>query len=326
MSEPSLPLADIEAARLRLGDLVRETPVWHWRGREIDGLVGASTEVILKLELFQVAGTFKARGALLNLLALPEASRARGVTAVSAGNHAMAVAFAAGRLGTTAKVVMPRTANPARVEGCRALGAEVVLVDDVGFAFDEVRRIEREEGRAFIHPFDGRETLLGTATLGLELGRQAPGLDAVIVPIGGGGLAAGAAAALRQLQPSCRVFGVEPAGAAVMSASFAAGEAQRMEKLTTIADSLAAPHTTPGTYAACRRYLEDVVTIEDDAMRWAMGLIQREMKLAVEPAGAAATAALLGPLRETLRGRRVGLIVCGTNIDAATWCRLAATP
>ncbi len=324
MSEPSLSLADIEAARERLRDLVRETPVWRWQGREIDGLVGPSTEVILKLELFQVAGTFKARGALLNLLALPEEARARGVTAVSAGNHAMAVAFAAGRLGTTAKVVMPRTANPARVEGCRALGAEVVLMDDVGRAFDEVRRIEREEGRAFVHPFDGRDTWLGTATLGLELSRQVPGLDAVIIPIGGGGLAAGAAAAIRQVQPSCRVFGVEPTGAAVMSASFAAGEAQRMEKLATIADSLAAPHTTPGTYAVCRRYLEEVVTIEDDAMRSAMGLLQREMKLAVEPAGAAATAALLGPLCETLRGRRVGLIVCGTNIDAATWCRLAA--
>ena len=144
-------LDEIREAREMLGERVRTTPVWRWQGRHIDEVVGADTEVWLKLELFQYAGTFKPRGALVNMLALDPEALARGVTAVSAGNHAMAVGYAARSLGTTAKVVMPKNANPARVAGCRAFGAEVVLKDDVHQAFDETRRIEAEEGRAFIH-------------------------------------------------------------------------------------------------------------------------------------------------------------------------------
>ncbi|HRC86804.1 MAG TPA: pyridoxal-phosphate dependent enzyme, partial [Thermoanaerobaculia bacterium] len=191
--EPSLPLEEIAAARERLGERIRETPVWRWQGREIEAQAGASTQVWLKLELFQTSGTFKARGALLNLLQLGPEALARGVTAVSAGNHALAVSWAAQTMGTTAKVVMPKSANPARVAGCRAWGGEVVLVDNVHQAFAEVERIEQEEGRAFVHPFHGKTTLLGTATLGFEFARQLPELDAVVVPIGGGGLAAGVA-------------------------------------------------------------------------------------------------------------------------------------
>jgi threonine dehydratase len=298
--------------------------VWRWRGREIDALLAPGTEVYLKLELFQYAGSFKPRGALLNMLALdPEALR-RGVTAVSAGNHAMAVGYAARALGTTAKVVMPKAANPARIAGCRAYGAEVVLVEDVHHAFPEVHRIEAEEGRAFIHPFEGRRTALGTATVGYELCRQVPGLEAVVVPIGGGGLAAGVATAVKAMEPEARVFGVEPTGAASMARSFEAGGPVQMERLSTIADSLAAPHTAPYSFALCRRAIDRLVEVEDQAMVSAMGLLMREMKLATEPAGAAATAALLGPLAEELSGRRVGLIVCGANIDPETFCRLLA--
>jgi threonine dehydratase len=321
-AERAPTLAEVTAARVELGTRVRETPVWRWQGREIEALLGAATEAWLKLELFQVSGTFKARGALLNLLALAPDALERGVTAVSAGNHALAVAHAARALGTSAKVVMPKTANAARVAGCRALGAEVVLVDDVHQAFAEVERIEREEGRTFVHPFDSPRTLLGTATLGLELAQQLPNLEAVIVPIGGGGLAAGVAAAVKQSLPACQVWGVEPEGAAVMQQSLAAGEPLRMPGLTTIADSLAAPYTTPGAFGVCRQYLDGVVTVSDEALRDAMRLLFREMKLAVEPAGAAATAALLGPLAQQLTGKRIGLIVCGTNLDTATYCRL----
>ncbi|MDH3254775.1 MAG: pyridoxal-phosphate dependent enzyme, partial [Acidobacteriota bacterium] len=148
-------LGTIRKARRSLGKLVRQTPVWRWQGRRIDEELGEKTAIFLKLELFQFAGTFKPRGALLNMLALDKAALERGVTAVSAGNHAMAVGYAARALGTSAKVVMPRNADPARVAGCRAYGTEIILVDDVHAAFDEVRRIEREEGRAFIHPFEG---------------------------------------------------------------------------------------------------------------------------------------------------------------------------
>lgn len=323
LAPPAPPTLDeIAAARALLGERVRETPAWRWRGLEIDAAVGPGTEVYLKLELFQYAGSFKSRGALLNMLALDGEALGRGVTAVSAGNHAVAVAYAARTLGTSAKVVMPKTANPARVAGSRAYGAEVVLAEDMHEAFAEVHRIETEEGRAFIHPFDGPRTALGTATVGYELCRQVPGLDAVIVPIGGGGLAAGVATAVKAMAPGAQVFGVEPVGAAVMARSFEAGQPVKMEKLSSIADSLGAPHAAPYSFALCRRMLDRLVQVEDEALCHAMALLMREMKLAVEPAGAAATAALLGPLREELSGRRVGLIVCGTNIDAETFHRL----
>jgi threonine dehydratase len=314
-------LEEIQQAREHLGERVRETPVWRWRGREIDEAVGAETEVFLKLELFQYAGTFKPRGALVNMLALEPETLARGVTAVSAGNHAMAVAYAARVLGTSAKVVMPKNANPARVAGSRAYGAEVILADDVHQAFDEVHRIEREEGRTFVHPFEGFRTALGTATLGFELARQVPGLDAVIVPIGGGGLAAGVATAVKLAQPRARVLGVEPEGADTMHRSFAAGRPESIDRVRTIADSLGAPYAAPYTFGLCRQFLDELTRVSDSELCRAMARIFQGVKLAVEPAGAAATAALTGPLREALRGRRVGIIVCGTNIDPETFHR-----
>jgi len=312
-------LSQIRAARARLEGLVVETPIFHWNHSDLVARMGEETQVFLKLELFQHTGTFKPRGALTVMLNADEASLARGVTAVSAGNHAIAVAFAAQHLGVTAKVVMPRTANPYRVAQCRAYGAEVVLVDDVTDAFAEVERIEREEGRLFVHPFEGPLTVLGTATVGLELGEQVSDLDAVIVPIGGGGLCAGIATAIKQIQPDCQVYGVEPVGADTMHRSFIAGEPQSIDRVRTIADSLGAPHAAPYSFGLCRRFVDDLALIDDDEMRDAMGLLYRSMKLAVEPAGAAATAALCGPLRERVHGQRVGVIVCGSNIDVATF-------
>jgi threonine dehydratase len=311
----------IDAALAALRGLVIETPVHHWRGPEISAAAGAGTEVWLKLELFQYTGSFKPRGALTNMLNLPADAMARGVTAVSAGNHAIAVAYAAKTLGTTAKVVMMKTASPFRVERCRSYGAEVILAEDVHSAFEAVRRIETEEGRSFVHPFEGPLTVLGSATLGREWARQAPGLDALVLPIGGGGLAAGIACAVKQFRPDCRIFGVEPAGADSMHRSFAAGEPRSIERVATIADSLGAPYALPYSFGVCRRFLDELVMIDDAAMRCAMGLLFREMKLAVEPAGAAATAALCGPLRARLAGKRIGVVVCGSNIDAASFMR-----
>ena len=319
-NESSPPtLRDIEEARETLGDLVNETPAHRWRSPLLDAHLGTDTAVFLKLEVFQRTGTFKARGALLNALALDERARERGVTAVSAGNHAIAVAFAAQRIGTSAKVVMMRSANPFRVAQVQAYGAELVQVPDVHTAFETVSAIERDEGRTFIHPFEGRTTVLGSATLGLELARQAPNLDAVIVPIGGGGLCAGVATAIKAVQPGCRVYGVEPEGADTMHRSFAAGSPQAIDHVTTIADSLGAPHAAPYSFELCRRHVDELVRIDDDAMRHAMGILFLETKLALEPAGAAATAALLGPLAEPLRGKRVAAVVCGANIDARTF-------
>jgi threonine dehydratase len=316
---PPFTIADIRAARERLNDFIVETPVWRWGNRDIVERVGPETQVFLKLELFQHTGTFKPRGALTVMLDLDQTALSWGVTAVSAGNHAIAVAYAANLLGTTAKVVMPKTANPARVASCRALGAEVELVEDTHRAFERVREIEAEEKRTFVHPFEGPLTALGTATVGLEVCAQVPDLDAVIVPIGGGGLCAGIATAVKLIQPHCQVFGVEPEGADTMHRSFASGRPEAIEKVRTIADSLGAPHAAPYSFELCRHYVDDVVLVSDDALRQAMALLFRSVKLAVEPAGAAATAALCGPLRERLRGKRVGLIVCGANIDIATF-------
>jgi threonine dehydratase len=312
-------LDEVRAARARLGGLVVETPVREWSDDLLAAAVGADTRVVLKEELFQRTGSFKPRGALTVMLALPPDALARGVTAVSAGNHAMAVAYSARVLGTTAHVVMPRSANPFRVARCRELGAEVDLVDDVHKAFDRVHEIERTEGRTFVHPFEGPRTALGTATVGLELMEQAPGLDAVVVPIGGGGLCAGLATAVKLVRPETLVFGVEPEGADSMRRSFAAGTPQSIDAVRTIADSLGAPHAAPYSFELCRRSVDELVTVDDDALRRAMKLLFVSAKLAVEPAGAAATAALAGPLRGRLAGRRVGLVVCGANIDPATF-------
>jgi threonine dehydratase len=309
-------LEEIRAARRALGDRVRRTPVWTWEGATPHRL---GLQPVLKLELWQHAGSFKPRGALLNMMALDPAALAAGVTAVSAGNHAMAVGYAASVLGTSAKVVMPKSANPARVDGCRAYGAQVVLVDDVHAAFEEVKRIELEEGRSFVHPFEGKATAIGTATVGLELLEDAPDLDAVIVPIGGGGLLAGMAAAVKALAPRCLVFGVEPDGADTMHRSFAAGHPCAIDRVRTIADSLGAPHAAPYSFGLCRQFVDALVRVDDDALCRAMALLFSELKLAVEPAGAAATAALVGPLAERLRGLRVGLVLCGANIDPETF-------
>jgi len=317
----------IRTTRAQLGDLVVETPVRQWMDGAIERIVGSETKVFLKEELFQRTGSFKPRGALAVMLDLAPGVLARGVTAVSAGNHAMAVAYAAKVLGTTAKVVMPKTANPFRVQGCRALGAQVELVEDVHKAFDRVRRIEEEERRTFVHPFEGPRTALGTGTLGLELLDQVGDLDAVIVPIGGGGLCAGVASAVKLLRPSCLVFGVEPVGADAMHRSFAAGSPQSLDTVRTIADSLGAPHTAPYSFDLCRRFVDALVLVDDEALRAAMHLLFSSAKLAVEPAGAASTAALCGPLRERLLGRRVAPIVCGANIDASSFAaHLAAAP
>lgn len=317
--EPPPSLDAIQANLEALSGLIRRTPVSSWDEPGLARFLAPGTQVTLKLELFQHTGTFKARGALTNVRALSPDQLARGVTAVSAGNHAAAVSFAASRVGTSATVVMPRTANPTRVALSRAYGANVHLVDDVGKAFAEVKRIEEEEGRTFVHPFEGPTTALGTATLGLEFIRQVPDLEAVVVPVGGGGLAAGVACAIKQAKPSCLLLGVEPRGADSMSRSFAEGKAVPAGPITTIADSLAPPFSLPYSFGLCRRYLDDLVLVDDDELCRALTLIFQGGKLAVEPAGAATTAGLIGPLRDRLAGKHVGLIVCGSNIDPATY-------
>lgn len=328
MSQPTpvdpLSIDEVRAAARRLADHVVSTPVHRLRSREVAAAVGEHTDVWLKLELFQHTGTFKARGALLNVLDLSDDARKHGVIAVSAGNHAAAVAFAAATVGISAKVVMFASANRMRIELCRSFGADIVFADTPHAGFELAHRLAEQEGRTLIHPFEGRNTALGTATVGLETCEQIPGLQAVIVPVGGGGLCAGIASAVKLLAPGCEVFGVEPEGADSMHRSFAAGEPRAIERVATIADSLGAPYALPISFELCRRNVDGLVRVSDDELREAMRFLLRNAKLAVEPAGAAATAALLGPLKERLRGKRVGLIVCGSNIDPASYAKLIA--
>lgn len=322
-SEP-FSVTDIERARERLGALVVETPAHPWRSPEVERIFGARTELVVKLELLQRTGTFKPRGALTVMLNLEPEQLERGVTTVSAGNHAIATAYAAQVLGASAKLVIPRTANPFRVQRVRSFGAELVLVADVHEAFAVAREIEELEGRVLVHPFEGPYTALGTATLGLELCRQVPELDAVIVPVGGGGLCAGVATAIKLVRPQCRIYAVEPEGADTMHRSFRSGKPESIESVETIADSLGAPHAEPYSFGLCREHVDELVLVDDDTLRRAMLTLFSELKLAVEPAGAASTAALWGPLRETLRDQRVALLVSGSNIDAEGFATLLA--
>ncbi|MFT7464011.1 MAG: threonine dehydratase [Pseudohongiellaceae bacterium] len=321
LSDVEISAATIASTAAALESQLVRTPVHHWHTAVVRDHLGPDTEVQLKLELLQHTGTFKARGALNVMRHFSPAEQARGITAISAGNHAIAAAWVAAQAGVPAKVVMLRKANASRVQRCAALGAELLLVDDAEAGFALVDKLVQDEGLSFIHPFEGPYTSLGTATLGLEFSQQVSGLDAVIVPIGGGGLASGVAAAIKLCAPGCKVYGVEPEGAPTMTASFSAGEPTHLETMDTVADSLAAPFTGPTSYALCRQYLDDIVLVSDQQILAAQALAFDDLKLALEPAGAASTAALWGPLRERLRGQKVGVIVCGTNIDAETFGR-----
>ena len=323
---PAVEFPTVEAIRTnraRLGGLVRTTPVRQISDDAVVAAVGASTSVWLKEELFQVTGSFKPRGALSVMLDLDAAALERGVVGVSAGNHAISLAYSARILSTTAVVVMPKTANAYRVQVCRDMGATVELVENVHEAFDRAAVIQQREGRTFVHPYEGPKTALGTASVGMELVDQlaAEGvtLDAVLVAAGGGGLSGGVACAVKQMSPTTAVYVVEPEGADSLHRSFLSGSPQSIESVRTIADSLGAPRAEPYSFALNRRFADEVVLVSDAQIRDAMRLLFRSAKLVVEPAGAAALAALMFPLRARLDGATVGIIVCGANIDAATY-------
>ncbi len=319
---PEFPtIEEIASLRDDVGDEIVRTPVMWCPWAE--ARLGEGTRVWGKLEFLQKTGTFKARGALSNLRSLDDEQRRRGVTAVSAGNHAIATAFAAASVGTSAKVVMLKSSNAARQQACRDYGAEIVLAEDVHEAFDLAANIERDEGRTFVHPFEGRAVALGTGTVGLEMVEQCPDFDTLIVPVGGGGLIAGISNAVKQLKPDCTIIGVEPEGADTMRRSFEAGSPQPIDKVSTIADSLGAPFAMPYSFELTRNNVDQIVTVTDDQLKDGMGLLFRDMKIAVEPACAAATAALLGPLKESLSGRGVMLTFCGSNIDWQSFASLA---
>lgn len=321
MNDVDITGMTLEAMQTRAAALhsdILQTPVVTLSSPMVDDVLGGA-RVTLKLECFQHTGTFKARGALSVARQLDDDTRGRGITAASAGNHAIAAGWAAAKLGISAKVVMQDNANPFRVELARATGAEVIMKSPGAETFAEAERLVRDEGRFFIHPFEGLHTSLGTAGVGLEFMAQVADLDAVVVSVGGGGLISGVAAAVKAINPACRVYGVEPTGADSMSRSLASGAPVTIPEVNTIADSLGPPMALPFGHALCAVYVDDVVTVSDDAICAGMVVLQQAAKLAVEPAAGAAMAGALGPLRGQLAGRRVGVIVCGANIDTDSY-------
>ncbi|MFV1986123.1 MAG: threonine/serine dehydratase [Gemmatimonadota bacterium] len=325
MTQPPAPTpAESEAALAKLAGHIVTTPVRPWipdtgRSRPPEG-----ASLHLKLELFQRTGTFKVRGALMNLLDAPPDVVERGVTAVSAGNHAIAVAYAAKSVGTTAKVVILDSANPGRIARCRSYGADIEFASDGAAGFARAQQLAEEEGRLFVHPFDGVSTIVGTSTLGLEMLDQIDDLDAIVVPVGGGGILAGVSAFVKAARPECAVYGVEPTGADSMRRSLDAGSCVAIESVRTIADSLGAPYAEPYSFSVIRDHADDVVLVTDGEILRAMRTLYSDAKLAVEPASAAPFAAVCGPLRDRLAGKRVALLVSGSNIDIATFARYVA--
>lgn len=315
-------LDQIEAACDRLAGRIVATPTLTLNSDRLKGHWPKDSQVHMKMELFQQAGSFKARGVLLAVDALHTDQKSAGVTAVSAGNHALAVSWGARNAGISAKVVMPDTADKIRVNGCRALGAEVVLTSNVEAAFAEVERLVKEEGRTMLHPFESPYMTLGAATCGLEFIKSRPEMEVAVIPVGGGGFISGMSTAIKLINPDCQVIGVEPYGADSMFQSFEKGEAVQLDGVNTIADSLGAPMTLPTGYAITSAQVDEIIRIEDDAMCEAMRLLYDGLKIVAEPACAATTAALTGPLKDQLSGKNTGIVACGSNISLEKFKRL----
>lgn len=308
----SLDLASIRAARERIAGRLHVTPtVTSTRlGDRVN------VQLFLKCENLQKTGSFKSRGVLTKLSHLDRAARERGVVTVSAGNHAQALAWGARAAGVRATVVMPEAASPAKVEASRGYGAEVVLHGTSSIqAFAKARELEKDRGLTFVHPFDDELVAAGAGTVALELLEQVKDLDVIVIPIGGGGLIGGMLPAIKEQNPKIRVYGVEPTGAPSMRMSLDQGHAARLESVKTIADGLAAPMAGELPYEMVKRYADDVVLLDDDAIAEGLRELLSNTKLLAEPAGATATAAVLRraiPLRD---GERVAAIVSGGNID-----------
>ena len=305
-----LNLASLQEARARLDGQIHETPLLS--SRTISERVGAA--VVLKCENVQKTGSFKPRGALNLMSQLSEAERARGVVTISAGNHAQAVAWAAARTGLQATVVMPANASPTKAAAARDYGAEVILHGTVHEAFAKARELE-SGGLTFVHPFDDERTVQGTASAGLEILEQHPGVTVIVVPVGGGGLISGIATATRLMKPSVRVFGVEPIGAAAMRMSLDTGAAAHLDSVDTIADGLAPPMAGEINYAIVRDCVEDIVTVTDAEIVTAMRLVIERAKQWVEPSGAAAVAALLEGKIPVKARDEVVTVLSGGNIS-----------
>ncbi|HVY94604.1 MAG TPA: threonine ammonia-lyase [Bryobacteraceae bacterium] len=304
-------LADIEAARKTIGNSVFLSPCAY--SETFSRFTG--NRIYFKLENLQMTGSFKERGAVNKLHALTPQERARGVVTASAGNHAQGVAYHATRLGIHARICMPLATPLIKVSSTRDYGAEVILT---GANFDEAReeaeRICAAEGLIFVHPFDDDAVIAGQGTIGLELLEQQPDLEAVVVPIGGGGLIGGVACAMKTKNPAIRVVGVETARIPSMKAALAAGEPVTLPPAATIGDGIAVRRCGAKTLPLVKKYVDEIVTVDEEEIANAILLLLEREKTVAEGAGAAPAAALLNK-RTSLQGLRTAVVISGGNID-----------
>lgn len=311
---------DVAAAAAALRDIAVRTPLV--RAPWLEDAAGA--EVRLKCENLQRAGAFKVRGAYTMIARLPEAERRRGVITYSSGNHAQAVALAARHFGVPAVVVMPTTAPAIKVEGARALGAEVLFEGTTSIERRErAEAIAAERGLTIVPPFDHPDIIAGQATVGREILEDWPDVEAVLVPVGGGGLIAGIAAWVKRERPECLVVGVEPENADATRRSTEAGEPVTIEARPTVADGLAPVRPGDLTFAHVRELVDDIVTVSDETIENATRTLIRTGKLVAEFSGAATTAALLSGRFET-RGRPTAAVISGGNLDPSRMIELLA--
>ncbi len=309
-----------EDARARIAGSIHRTPLV--RSTTLSSRLGAP--IYLKCENLQKTGAFKVRGALHRLLRLSDEERARGVVTISAGNHAQAVAWASRTAGVEAVVVMPEGASPAKIDASREYGAEIILHGDAKAAFARAFELADQRGLRFVHPFDDHEVVAGHGTCALEIVEDLPDVGTIVVPVGGGGLVSGIAAATAVTAPDVSVWGVEPEGAAGVRRSLEAGRAVHLDRVETIADGLAAPMAGELNFRLIAAHARDVVTVSDAQIVEAMMVLLERSKLLVEPAGAAGLAALLSEAVPLESGVPVAVVLSGGNVDLELLARLIA--
>ena len=309
MSAPTIQ--DVWRAQDVVRPYVYHTPLLQ--SRTLSAMTGAT--VYLKAENLQRAGSYKVRGATYKLSRLTAEERAQGVIAASAGNHAQGVAIAARALGVSCAIVMPATAPLSKVTATESYGARVILAGATyNDAYERACEIQRETGAIYIHAFDDPDIIAGQGAVGLEILADLPDVEAIVAPIGGGGLISGIATAVKALKPDVRIIGVEAAGAASMRDSLAAGHLVKLDTLATVADGIAVKSPGARTFAIARKLVDEVVTVEDDDIIRTVLLLMERGKLVVEGAGAAGAAALLAGAI-TLPGARTAVVLSGGNID-----------
>ena len=311
-----ITLDRIYHARYVLKQVIRETDVIYAPKLNTD------SEIWLKTENLQITGSFKVRGAYYRMSQLSDEEKAKGVIACSAGNHAQGVALAAAKNGIKSIICLPDGAPISKVEATKSYGAEVCLVKGVyDDAYAEALRQRDEYGYTFIHPFDDENVIAGQGTIGLELLEQIPDLDAVIVPIGGGGLISGIAFALKSLNPKIKVYGVQAAGAPSMYKSVKDGGIQRLDSVSTIADGIAVKEPGVNTFEIVSKYVDAIVTVSDDEISAAILALMEQQKLVSEGAGAVPVAAAMFN-KVPVKGKKVVCLVSGGNIDVTILSRV----